>query len=53
MAKKFAKAEVINFLVVNPGKALKQMIGGRSPDVSTPRLPHFSTTKGQLHQSCS
>lgn len=29
MAKKFAKAEVINYEEVNAGKALKQMTGGR------------------------
>lgn len=32
MAKKFAKAEVINYEEVNAGEALKQMTGGRGTD---------------------
>lgn len=32
MAKKFAKAEVINYEEVNAGEALKEMTGGRGPD---------------------
>lgn len=32
MAKKFAKAEVINYEEVNAGEALKQMTGGRGAD---------------------
>lgn len=32
MAKKFAKAEVINYKKVNAGETLKEMIGGRGPN---------------------
>ncbi|AFZ24651.1 theronine dehydrogenase-like Zn-dependent dehydrogenase [Cylindrospermum stagnale PCC 7417] len=32
MARKYAKAEVINYEVVNVGEALKEMTGGRGPD---------------------
>lgn len=32
MAKKFAKAEVINYEEVNAGEVLKEMTGSRGPD---------------------